>query len=50
MLKLLNAIGEYFILLGKVAKRPQKMKVFMKLLMREINDLGVNSFGLTLFT
>ena len=50
MSKILKAIGEYFLLLGKVAKRPQKMKVFMKLLMREINDLGVNSFGLTLFT
>ncbi len=50
MLKLLNAIGEYFLLLGKVAKRPQKRNVFFKLLMREINDLGVNSFGLTLFT
>ncbi len=50
MLKLLNAIGEYFLLLGKVAKRPQKRKVFSKILMREIHDLGVNSFGLVLFT
>jgi phospholipid/cholesterol/gamma-HCH transport system permease protein len=50
MLKLLNAIGEYFLLLGKVAQRPQKRKVFSKILMREINDLGVNSFGLVLFT
>jgi len=32
MSKILKAIGEYFLLLGKVAKRPQKMKVFMKLL------------------
>ena len=50
MLKLLNAIGEYFLLLGKVAQRPQKRKVFSKILMREINDLVVNSFGLVLFT
>ncbi|NAW52210.1 ABC transporter permease [Elizabethkingia argentiflava] len=50
MLKLLGAIGEYFILLGKTFQKPQKMRVFMKLLMREINDLGVNSFGLVLFT
>jgi phospholipid/cholesterol/gamma-HCH transport system permease protein len=49
MLKFLNAIGEYFLLLGKVAKRP-KRKVFSKILMREIHDLGVNSFGLVLFT
>ncbi len=51
MLKtLFTKIGEYFILLGKSIKRPQKMSVFMKLFMREIYDLGVNSFGLVLFT
>ncbi len=50
MLKLLSAIGQYFLLLGKVIQKPQKRQVFFKLLMREINDLGVNSFGLTLFT
>ncbi|AQX04512.1 ABC transporter permease [Elizabethkingia meningoseptica] len=50
MLKLFGSIGEYFMLLGKTFQKPQKMKVFMKLFMREINDLGVNSFGLVLFT
>ena len=50
MLKLLSAIGQYFLLLGKVIQKPQKRQVFFKLLMREINDLGVNSFGLVLFT
>lgn len=50
MFKLLNSVGAYFLLLGKLAKRPQKRRVFFKLLIREINDLGVNSFGLTLFT
>lgn len=49
-MKFIHAIGEYFLLLGKVAKRPQKRNVFLKLFLREINDLGVNSFGLTLFT
>ncbi|UOE40924.1 ABC transporter permease [Chryseobacterium suipulveris] len=48
--KLLNEIGAYFLLLSKTLKRPQKMSVFGKLFMREINDLGVNSFGLVLFT
>lgn len=48
--KLFNAIGEYILLLGKVIRRPQKTRVFMKLFMREIYDLGVNSFGLVLFT
>lgn len=38
------------LLLGKSLKRPQKMSVFWKVLMREVNDLGVNSFGLVIFT
>ena len=48
--RLFKAIGEYVLLLGKAISKPQKMQVFMKLLMREIYDLGVNSFGLVLFT
>lgn len=48
--KFLNAFGEYFLLMGKAIRAPQKMKVFWRLLMREINDLGVNSFGLVVFT
>lgn len=47
---LLSQVGAYFLLLAKSLKRPQKMSVFLKLLMREIYDLGVNSFGLVLFT
>ena len=43
MLKLLSAIGQYFLLLGKVIQNLKKAS-FFKLLMREINDLGVNSF------
>src|SRR5690606_3723968 len=48
--KFLNAFGEYFLLMGKSIRTPQKMSVFWKHLMREINDLGVNSFGLVVFT
>ncbi|MGV4414859.1 MlaE family ABC transporter permease [Chryseobacterium sp. T1] len=48
--RFLKATGEYFILMSKVFQKPQKIQVFMKLLMREIYDLGVNSFGLVLFT
>ena len=48
--KFFTAVGEYIILLGKSIQKPQKMNVFRKLLMREINDLGVNSFGLVIFT
>jgi len=48
--KFLTAFGEYFLLLGKAIRTPQKMSVFIKLFFREINDLGVNSFGLVVFT
>ncbi|ASK31025.1 ABC transporter permease [Chryseobacterium sp. T16E-39] len=48
--KFFTAVGEYIILLGKSMQKPQKMRVFWKLFMREINDLGVNSFGLVIFT
>jgi phospholipid/cholesterol/gamma-HCH transport system permease protein len=48
--KFFTAIGEYIILVGKSIQKPQKMRVFWKLFMREINDLGVNSFGLVIFT
>jgi phospholipid/cholesterol/gamma-HCH transport system permease protein len=36
--------------MSKTIRKPQKSSVFFKLFMREINDLGVNSFGLVLFT
>ncbi len=48
--KLLSEVGAYFILLGKTMTKPQKASVFFKLFLREIYDLGVNSFGLVLFT
>lgn len=51
MLKsLFSQVGAYFLLLSKTMKRPQKASIFGKLFMREIYDLGVNSFGLVLFT
>lgn len=42
--------GRYFLLVLESIKRPQKARVFWKLFFRELNDLGVNSFGLVLFT
>ena len=50
MFRMFRSLGEYVLLLGKVLRKPQKSKVFSKLFMREINDLGVDSFGLVLFT
>lgn len=46
----LNAFGQYFMLMGKSLKAPQKNSVFWKVFFRELNDLGVNSFGLVVFT
>lgn len=46
----LNAFGEYFLLMGKSIRAPQKASVFWKLFMREVSDLGINSFGLVVFT
>lgn len=50
MLKLFAALGEYILLMTKTISKPQKRRVFYKNFIREINDLGVNSFGLVLFT
>lgn len=49
MLKLLGFIGAYGIFLGKVFKKPQGFKVFWKLVMREIYDLGMSSVGIVAF-
>lgn len=48
--KFFGHVGAYILLIGDAMRRPQKMKVFFRLLMREIYDLGVNSFGLVVFT
>lgn len=48
--KFLTALGEYFLLMSKALKKPQKMSVFWKSFSRELYDLGVNSFGLVIFT
>ena len=48
--RFLSEIGAYFLLLSKTLIRPQKASIFGKLFMREVYDLGVNSFGLVLFT
>lgn len=49
MLKLLEFIGAYFIFLNKVFKKPQGGKVFRKLIVRELIDLGLSSVGLVAF-
>jgi len=49
MFKPISSIGKYYLLMLRVFKRPQKHNVYLKLLSREINDIGVNSFGLVVF-
>lgn len=46
----ISSVGKYYLLMSRVFKKPQKWSVFFKLLSREVNDLGVNSFGLVVFT
>ena len=48
-MKLFEHFGSYFMLLGKVFSRPQKLRVFWKLIIREIWDLGINSIGIMTF-
>ena len=38
-------VGKYFLMLGQVFKRPQKLSVFKDALFREIEDLGLKSLG-----
>ena len=48
--KFLEHVGEYILLIADALRKPQKMRVFIKDFFREIYDLGVNSFGLVVFT
>lgn len=50
MIKLINAFGDYFLLLKDAIRKPQKGQVFWRMYMREVKDLAINSFGLVVFT
>lgn len=45
----LEHIGKYFIMLGRVFKKPQRSKVFYEAVLREIEDLGLKSLGIIMF-
>jgi len=45
----LEHIGKYFMMLGRVFKRPQKGKVFYEALVKEIDELGLKSLGIIMF-
>jgi phospholipid/cholesterol/gamma-HCH transport system permease protein len=45
-MRLLDQIGIYFILLGRTFSRPEKFSVIYRQTMREIEKVGINSFGI----
>lgn len=48
MHKLLQKVGRYVMLMGRTFTRPERMRVFFKEYLREIEQLGVNSIGIVL--
>ncbi|MDF1547794.1 MAG: ABC transporter permease [Bacteroidales bacterium] len=47
-MKIFYHIGRYFILLSKVFSRPEKTKIFLKAVVREMDNLGINSLGIVI--
>ncbi|MEG1622371.1 MAG: ABC transporter permease [Alistipes sp.] len=47
MLKILEAIGRYVILMGKVFSRPEKASIYRRRIVYEMESLGLDSIGLT---
>jgi phospholipid/cholesterol/gamma-HCH transport system permease protein len=45
----LEHVGKYFMMLGRVFKKPQKYRIFHQALMKEIEDLGIKSLGIIMF-
>lgn len=45
-MKFLGQAGEYFILLYKVFSKPEKYSIYYKQFIREIDKIGINSFGI----
>ncbi len=48
MQKLLQKVGDYVILMRRTFTRPERMRVFFKEYLKEIEQLGVNSIGIVL--
>ncbi|MBR5465504.1 MAG: ABC transporter permease [Alistipes sp.] len=47
MLKVFEEIGRYFILMGKVFSRPEKMAIYRRRIVYEMEAIGIDSIGLT---
>ncbi len=48
MRKVLTMVGKYVVLMKRTFSRPEKMRMFFKSYIREIEQLGVNSIGIVL--
>lgn len=46
--KQLHSFGEYLLLMGKTFQRPDRMRMFVKQYVKEMNTLGVGSIGIVL--
>ncbi len=47
MLKIFELIGRYFILMGKVFSRPEKIAIYRRRIIYEMEAIGIDSIGLT---
>ncbi len=48
MIKALRTVGRYFMLMGRTFSRPERMRMFFRQYINEIEQLGVNSIGIVL--
>nr|WP_320037368.1 ABC transporter permease [uncultured Bacteroides sp.] len=48
MFKVLRTFGRYIMLLGRIFSRPESMRMYFKQLVKEVEQLGVNSVGIVL--
>ncbi|MGA9270667.1 MAG: ABC transporter permease, partial [Lutimonas sp.] len=48
-MKYFSNIGIYFLMLGQVFKKPQKLSVFRESLFKEVEELGLKSLGIVAF-
>ena len=48
VLKYLNILGRYLILMGRAFSRPERMRMFLKQYSKEMSALGVDSIGIVL--
>ena len=48
ILKYLNTLGRYILLMGRSFARPERMRMFLKQYIKEMSALGVDSIGIVL--